>query len=108
MDVTKCLKRPRECAGLESHPVERKRYRNREGSLVIRFDSPIEGHEIDLLATEFPDMSVELEEKGEFENLFRLTSVDGKRGFHARSMVVPEMVEGEMRNITDTIIVNTD
>lgn len=108
MDVNKCLKRPLECGGSGEVPRELKRWHNREGELLIRYNSPVEGHELQLLRQEFPDRDVVLETKGDYQSSFSIVSKDGKDSFSARSMVVPEVVDGHLKNITDTIIISQE
>lgn len=108
MDVAKCLKRPLISHKAHSKPTEIKRWRNREGSLIIKYSEPVEGYEEDLLKTEFPEYEVSLLEQNDFETLYDIRSREIEKIIKAKSLLVPEIEKEKATNVSNTLIIEDE
>ena len=108
MDVANCLKRPLISHKAHSKPVEIKRWRNREGSLIIKYSEPVEGYEEDLLKTEYPDYEISLLEQNDFETLYDIRSREVEKIIRAKSLMVPEIEKETPLNVSNTLIIEDE
>ena len=108
MDVAKCLKRPLISHKAHSKPTEIKRWRNKEGSLIIKYSEPVEGYEEDLLRTEFPEYDVSLLEQNDFETLYDIRSREVGKVIKAKSLLVPEIEKETCTNVSNTLIIEDE